>query len=664
MKETRYSLFIRNVVQDALLFVFLLMVLSVFRGIFIWIFADTLIPGTSFNEIGLTLWYGLRLSLKTAGACVLPVFVCATLVQAGWTNWPAEKIRFGWACFVLLLLSLLFQTRIPYYQEFHHAFSPFIFNTFNDDVGAIVSTSIDQYHAVWRTLVGLGCTAVLIILLRGCFSRLTPWIAKPLWQVRRRSMVVTLFVCCLVPLFVFIRFGGSFTFNGSIYWKNAARLNQHLLNEAVLDDIQSLYKASRLYKKLRKSAVSVRAEDVRLAAARLMGQTHYTADTLRPLLERKAKQFLGKKPTHIFVIVAETYMMWPLLEEYQAYPIANGVRRLLTRPDSVLVKNFLPASNGTMFGVTSVLLGIPELNLQASNRPTALEPYETALSVQLRKQGYRTRFFYGGFPSWENIGPFMQHQQFDQSFYAADFGGQGGVWGVADREFLQGIEQKITKDPSLNFILTSSNHPPYKVNTEPENELPRIEQLESLLPAQTADKPLVAARMWHFAYADKYLAEFVEKMISKYPNSLFVITGDHADRWTLKNSPTDYERTAVPLILIAPSLRSKKVNPQYAASHMDVAATVLDLVLPPGTPYQALGTSIFTPAADKIPVGIAAYSWITPYELGRLNEEKAERLPQSDRSLSAQERQQVLQRVQDIQTVTAWRILKGVELPQ
>ena len=114
MKETRYSLFIRNVVQDALLFVFLLMVLSVFRGIFIWIFADTLIPGTSFNEIGLTLWYGLRLSLKTAGACVLPVFVCATLVQAGWTNWPAEKIRFGWACFVLLLLSLLFQTRIPY----------------------------------------------------------------------------------------------------------------------------------------------------------------------------------------------------------------------------------------------------------------------------------------------------------------------------------------------------------------------------------------------------------------------------------------------------------------------------------------------------------------------------------------------------------------------
>ncbi|WP_428075666.1 sulfatase-like hydrolase/transferase, partial [Candidatus Avelusimicrobium luingense] len=137
--------------------------------------------------------------------------------------------------------------------------------------------------------------------------------------------------------------------------------------------------------------------------------------------------------------------------------------------------------------------------------------------------------------------------------------------------------------------MTSSNHPPYKVDMSREPDLPSVDALEKMLPAQTADKSLTADRMWHFAYADKYLAEFVEKMMAKYPNSLFIITGDHADRWTLDPSPSDYERVAVPLVLIGPSVAGKKLPAHAAAAHMDVAATTLELALPKGTSYYAFG---------------------------------------------------------------------------
>lgn len=664
MKETRYSLFVRNLVQDALFFVFILGVLSVYRAAFLVLFRDTLAAGTTWQNIALTGWYGLRIGLKTAGACVLPAFVFGTLVQAVYPKWKGPAFRLGWAWFVLLVLSLLFQARIPYYHEFHNAFSPFMFNTFHDDVGAIVSTSIQEYHAVWHVLAGLVCTAVWCWLCRRWFTWLTDKLSRPLLRVKRPWIAVIVICILLVPFAVFVRKGGSFTFNGSIYWKNAARMEQHLLNEAILDDIQAVYRASRIYKQLRKNSFSVNGKEVHAAAARLLGQTEYAAESLLPLLERRAAGIRGPKPDHIFVIVAETYMMWPLLDKWASIPLADGMRRVLARPDAVLVDRFLPASTGTMFGVTSVLLGIPELNLQVAARPTTQEPLETSLSWQLHTLGgYKTRFFYGGYPSWESIGTFMNNQQIEDSFYAVDFEGKTGVWGVPDRDFLQGVAQWVGKEPSFNLILTSSNHPPYRVDMSREQELPTVEELEKYIPTETADKKLTAARMWHFAYADKYLAEFVEKMLAKYPNSLFIITGDHADRWTLENSPSVYERVAVPLVLVGPLVKNLPRPQQMAGSHMDIAATVLELVLPKGTPYYALGNNIFKRRANTPAFGVAAYHWITPQVMGNTHNSQLETFPGQEVP-TPEELDRVRTRVKDIQTVAAWRVLKGLALTE
>lgn len=658
MKHTpkRTGIFIENFAQDAFFFCFFLLLLSVFRIAFIGVFHSSLLPSTTAADIGWTLWYGLRISLKTVGAITLIPFVLGTVIQTLWPRWPASKIRFYWGVFCCLVFALLFQSRIPYYKEFQNAFSPFIFNTFHDDVYAIVKTAIDQYNALARIGLGLLMAFVAGILFRAGLN-ITRRVTQPLTRVRQATWLVVAMCVFVIPFAVFIRRGGAWSFRTSIYWKNAARMDQHLLNEAILDDVQALYRANRIHKNLKKFTRNLSAKEVREAAERLTGAP-YTQPSLLPLLARTAQGAKIEKPRHIFMIVAETYMQWPLLKKYDFLPVANGLKKLIARPDSVYVDRFLSASNGTMFGLTSVLLGMPELNLYTANRQTAQEPYETALSVQLKKLGYKTHFFYGGFDSWENVGLFAKNQQLDENFYYADFGAKGGVWGVHDKILFEGVAQKITDEPSFNLILTSTNHPPYTVDMKTEPTLTSAQQMRALLPAETPDPQALTERLQHFEYADKYLTQFVENMLAKYPDSLFIITGDHADRYTLTPNPSLYERLAVPLVIIGKGIGKELLAPNASGAHMDIVPTVMELISPKGTTYYALGQDVLKGGRP----GLHAYAYITSDVLGDLNTGAQEVLPGSQGPLEEKQQAAIRQRLKDEQTVAAWRILHGVDL--
>ena len=93
---------------------------------------------------------------------------------------------------------------------------------------------------------------------------------------------------------------------------------------------------------------------------------------------------------------------------------------------------------------------------------------------------------------------------------------------------------------------------------------------------------------------------------------------------------------------------------------MDIAATVLELILPKGASYYALGNSIFDRSVT-MPLGVAAYHWITPQVLGSLNSPKTEVLP-GEKGLSKAEYESLRRRVQDIQKIASWRVLKGMEI--
>lgn len=586
--SSRFEFFVNDIIADLKLFVFLWFVLALYRALFIFFFRAEL-TGVAFSDILTAMWYGFRLSLKTSAAFIIPSFVLGTLIRQIFPRWPSLKFKFWLGAVEIFILSMLFQTRLPYYKEFHNAFDPFIFNTFNDDVGAIIDSTIKQYNAPLRVLAGIICAVVLVWLWKK-WLKLNILPENFAQKIKHKGFVAGAIIV-FIPFFaVFMRYGGSFNYNGSIYWKTSARMGSHLLNEAILDDIQALYKASRIYKNLRKiQNASYPKEEIRSALSRLTG-ANYESSSLLPFLERGAKGAKIKKPKHIFVILGETYMLWPMLEQYSYLSVADGMKGLALSQQGALLKDFLPSANGTMFGLAGVVWGMPEINIQGFNQQNARKPVETSLGVQMKNLGYETRFYYGGFPSWENVGVFMDAQGFDKSFYKGSYGDlPSNAWGVEDKYFLEKTKELFDGDtPSFNVILTSSNHPPLTVDLSNEPIKTEEDFAKILPPALSGDKDLIQ-KLRHFEYSDKYISQFIKDMSEKYPESLFVFTGDHAQRWYINPSPGIYETAAVPLIVYGQGITKDIFEQGAVASHKDIASLIIELVAPKDFLYYAFG---------------------------------------------------------------------------
>ncbi|MDR0646038.1 MAG: sulfatase-like hydrolase/transferase [Elusimicrobiota bacterium] len=653
MKELKFNSIlndINNLLCDIKLFLFILLVLCVFRAAFLAVFNSSL-SGVPARNIILAMFFGMRISLKTAGAFILPSFA-VTIAAVIFSKLNTRKIKFYIGCFEISLLSLLFQARIPYYKEFANAFDAFIFNTFKDDVLAIADTAIKQYNAPLRIIFAAVIAAILCLI--WCVFLRTEIIA-PAFKNKYKKTILSVLICLFIISAPFVRHGGSFGYNGSIYWKNAARLNLHILNEAIVDDIQALYRARKLYKTL-SAGNTANSEEIKKHAQILTGNP-YDYNSIEPLLQRTAAGAKIKKPKHIFLIIAETYMLWPMLPQYSALGIADGLKNIASENNAVFIKSFLPAGNGTMFALTSTVLGLPEVGAYPGNRETTKSEYETSIAKIMKDLGYGVNFFYGGFSSWENIGAFMTNQGFQNSKYVYDFNSPSkNAWGAEDRYFFEGVKEMISDaSPSFNVILTSSNHPPLTVDMDNEPDIKTKKQFKHII--DTDDDML--SKLQHFEYADKYMAKFIKDAYEKFPGSIFIVVGDHAQRWHINPQAGDYEKTAVPFVLYGYGISKKLVEASSAGSHTDLASVLTELIAPKGFKYYALGQDFLS----RKNVAIHHVFWTDGKILYSTNDNSFELLEGADGGAPSQEyTQEINERVKALKAVASYRIIKGLEL--
>ena len=84
--------FLESLQQDAKLFVYIYVLLMVFRIAFLVIYAGQL-GSAGVSDILAALWLGARISLKTTAFLVAFPFVFGTLPYAFWGRWPVRRIR-------------------------------------------------------------------------------------------------------------------------------------------------------------------------------------------------------------------------------------------------------------------------------------------------------------------------------------------------------------------------------------------------------------------------------------------------------------------------------------------------------------------------------------------------------------------------------------------
>ncbi|WP_371372132.1 LTA synthase family protein [Sporomusa aerivorans] len=650
---SRWDLFVRNIQQDLKLFVFILALLCIMRIAFIVGLHSYLSAQATISDIFNALFFGLRLSLKSADVVVLFSFVFCTLLSVIFRTEKLEKVRMVLGSIYVSLLVLLFHVRIPFYKEFHTGFNQLIFNTVRDDIGALLYTLVIDYYLPVLLASAAVSSYLVCRSLRKILNTVT--VAPAQFPFAGQKVAFRVAIIASLSIFmVFTRFGGSLTYAHSLHWENSAISKDDFLNEAIIDDIQALYRAYSIQERIRQGAnMKVDAASIRSYTTIIQG-SELISNEVDETFIRHAQGARIPKPKHIFIIMGESFAQWPLFEQFGSLHLADGMKSIISRGNACYVPAFVPNGAFTPMAVTAVVSGLSDVSLYPNyHLESYKEPYATAIAPQFKKLGYKTNFWYAGMSSWERIKDFTMAQGFDNFYGDEDFPHEtGNVWGSDDRYLFDAVLSTINNDtPTLNVILTVSNHAPYSVDLVREGF--DESAVTAALPGEVqGDKDLVK-RLGHYWYTDQQISRFVWEMQQKNPESLIVVTGDHADRTNISKTPTIFERYTIPLVLFGQGITRQTIPANTAGSHINIAPTLLELIAPPGFAYYSLGPSLTRGSA----LGFSHNVWITPDAIGRLPVGSAEAF---DGTAKALDNKEVLQQTIDVmRALSWWRIEKG-----
>lgn len=610
MQKNLVDIFSLNILKIIKTFVFFWLLLCIYRIIFIGGMHEYIAVDSDFSLIFTAIYSGAKLSLQTAG--ILTLCMLISLVAEGFSKrlrWFRQVCSF---C-VLFITTLLFIARFPFYQQFHSGFNQMIFTAMHEDVYALFISLIEEFHLPLKLCIVVLLVCVLNYIFNKFIDKKWGFFKWSKLKSKYRLIILLIGVYLLATLSLY---GGGWSWKFGVNWENAGITNDTFLNESILDDYQAIYRAYANQMRMEAcNGLSFSAQNVRDLAKSLTNKDG--GNDLSIYLAKEATGAKIEKPKHIFVIVSESYANWPLLDKYSNLHIADNMKKIIAEDDTIYTSHMLPSGSSTVGALMTMVTGMANSNLYLTTMPEALaNPYITATAPQMKNLGYETSFWYAGPATWENIQEFTLAQGFD-NFYSRgniDPNATGSVWG-ADDEYLYDAIFKQIDDNKMTFsvILNTSNHSPFNIDLEKEG-FDASKVIEGLPDKEKNNQELIK-ELGHFWYADKMASDFINKVKAKYPDSLFIFVGDHADRYNIDKVPTMYERYSVPLIITGKGIQKDLLPEDMAGSQIDIMPTVIDLIAPEGFTYYSVGKSL---SENKL--GQSYAFWITADAIGNTDD--------------------------------------------
>lgn len=630
----RFARFFEGFQQDLKAYVYWCVVFAVFRFAFIVIYSSQ-IEGLFTADVLQSMWLGLRLSLKTAGILVLFGGVLATLPSVVFKNWQAEKIRYVWHSLATIVFATLFFARIPYYQIFNAGFNMMIINGMHDDKYAILMTAINEYQMLWRLPASILVGIALAYVLKCVFK--TPIIKFV--DVKCKKVAAVCAVLLVPFLWVFARYGGAFTYSKSINWESAARLKSNLLNEAILDDGQALYRVYAMKRKLAKDTnVNITVDELKKKIAAVGGNPNAT--TIDEAFKRTVvAPKMAQQPNNVVLIIGESFGLWPFLPQFKDLGLVDQTIALQNSEHGFAVENMLAGASGTMPSMNVLLTGLPNTGIYENYQPNSFKTkYQMGIGYIMKKMGYKTIFWFGGFGGWQNFENMVLAQSFDEFRCADEFKYTGGnSWGCPDADLFKEIDKYIAKqgdEKVFHMVLTTNNHPPFIIDVDKEG-FQRSEVVANLS-ADIKNDAQTINELGHMWYTDKVIGEFVKTTEAVEPNTLFIITGDHSERFHFAKEQETKTRTAIPCVFYGKGISKEMFDGVKVGVHNQLAGTIAELIAPAGFEYSAMLESMF-----KEKVVYNGHLYATENGIDTLAQNKA----MNDKVLEAKK-------------VAAWRVLK------
>ena len=456
-----------------------------------------------------------------------------------------------------------------------------------------------------------------------------PSIPYPGYYLTDTWMIVgwnILIVVLSIILFYWFRYGGTLSHDDKPEWDTIPTVVKEdiFFARATVPDLCAL---ETVYKNPLRSEYTASEEDINDAIKRIVPNefkdTWQQLDNPLYAFKKITKGPKIKKPKHIFFIVGESIPQWSLDETHKLLNICPGLWNFKSQSHTVQIPNFLPAGNVSRPSIVSLMSGIYDAGLEINERESFWKGvFPTSFAHQMKRLGYQTIYWYGGNASYGNFNHFGKAQGFDRVESASIFCGPDApkTWvGVYDHVFLENIEQQIKSinEPTFHFIYTTSNHGPYKMEDslldyDPEKVMPDVG--EDLRSNKTRNKELATYR-----YSDKAIFTFVEAMKKAFPDSLFIVTGDHSNLFGSLNNTSlirrDYtlrDTFCTVALLQHPNLNQDMIV-SSKGTHMSLMPTIIEAIAPKGFEYYSIAPSLFEDQPETL---VTPYQWITDSLIG------------------------------------------------
>jgi len=254
---------------------------------------------------------------------------------------------------------------------------------------------------------------------------------------------------------------------------------------------------------------------------------------------------------------------------------------------SLYWENFL-STGGRTFAVLPSLFGSLPFGEKGFLEMNDKMPAHQSLLKILKKNGYYTRFYYGGDAHFDLMDVFLKKQNIDAIYDNANFGNgykklpsssNGFSWGYGDKEIFKksfDILKKNNNNPKVDIFLTIAMHSPFLI---PEQKSYNDKFEKRMVDIGLKEQDKTERRSYHdkfecILYFDDALKYFMEEYSKRddFENTIFVITGDH--RMPEIPISTQIDRFHVPLVIYSPLLK-KGQKFSAISTQFDVTPTIL-----------------------------------------------------------------------------------------
>ncbi|MCR5757026.1 MAG: LTA synthase family protein [Selenomonas sp.] len=619
-----FARFFEGIQSDLLLMFLVAIVCAVFRGVFIWRFAPEKSRVEWRRIIGCFnygFWWGLDINAYVFLVSMILVSIPASFSPIYYS--VADIVRVGGVLLYLTVIYVASWGNMIFYYHFHDVFNSTMRLGRNADKKNLADIFFNQNAGGW-ILVGL----IPYWLVLGYSSYMLCRLPKihyiaPLGNTWLQYGVNFLIFALAVTLFYWLRYGGTVNHRKKPEWDEVPVYvkQDEFLGKMTMDALVA-------FKLVWRQPISESLQHSDEESLDIMSKVFPTVRKWKQPWEgfkRTAQGAKITKPRKIFLLFGESHGQAPFDPIYKKLNLMEGSQKFRHSPHTFVINNFLSGGMISAPSLASILTGIYDADLELNeNINFWRKRVPFSMAHQLNKLGYHTAFWYGGALNWGSLEHFVPATGFEEYHGGPDICAKNAprTWlGIYDHLFLTAAADKIEQSPDdkyeFHFLYTTSNHGPYNM---PYDEYGA--DLDKIMP----DAPIELKKdknmrriMQGIWYADQALCTFIERMRIKYPDALFIVTGDHTAglipykyHVTERDEPNLREQVLTSFAMYHRELLPEMMAGNTIGGHLNILPTLMELLAPAGYEYYSLVQSL-TESIDHV---VTPYCWLTKDVVG------------------------------------------------